>query len=283
VALARLAALLPVDVIPGDGDPTTSALPQQPVHPLLLPTAHRYAPKTFVSATNPHECLVGGVKMLGHAGQPVLDLLKHADYTTASSAEQKTTAVGLERRSCVEGDAECVCVDRVGDARDDAFLAALEDTLYWGHLAPTAPDSLAVYPFQEADPFVLDAPDDDDPPARLVFAGGARDFATSVAKRTSLGPDDPGCRIVALPSFAQTGVAALVDLDTLEVERLCFKTASATVPAAAAPPKTTTAGAATKQTARADDVAATDEKAGGPDEATDKGSAAAAPSAAEEP
>ena len=37
VRLARLASLLPTACLPGARDPTSFALPQQPLHPLLLP------------------------------------------------------------------------------------------------------------------------------------------------------------------------------------------------------------------------------------------------------
>ena len=58
VRLARLASLLPTACLPGARDPTSFALPQQPLHPLLLPEANRYS--TFTSLTNPAEAAVGG-------------------------------------------------------------------------------------------------------------------------------------------------------------------------------------------------------------------------------
>jgi len=111
VAIARLCAMLPVDVIPGASDPTNATLPQQPVHPLLFPHASRYS--TFVSATNPHEFSLDDHLVCGHAGQPVLDILAHADYSTSGAAERVF-------------DHHDRCVQRAGDGPDDAFLAALD-------------------------------------------------------------------------------------------------------------------------------------------------------------
>jgi len=208
IALARLSALLPVILIPGQHEPTNISLPQQPLHPLLLPNASRY--DTFHTTTNPHESMLDdSFFIVGHAGQPIIDMLQHANYSSDATA-------ALDTRIFPGGD--CICRDRKGDGPDDHFLAALEDTLYYRHLAPTAPDSLSSYPFAGSDPFVLD---NDQPVPTVLFSGGASYFATSLATRQS----DPSCgntRIVALPSFAQTGIAIIVDLDTLQVEQLSF-------------------------------------------------------------
>jgi len=40
--LTQLAAALPVDLMPGAGDPTNHALPQQPLHPCMFTEAARY-------------------------------------------------------------------------------------------------------------------------------------------------------------------------------------------------------------------------------------------------
>mmetsp|Transcript_25615 Transcript_25615/g.82956 ORF Transcript_25615/g.82956 Transcript_25615/m.82956 type:complete len:444 (+) Transcript_25615:826-2157(+) len=217
VAIARLCAMVPVDVVPGESDPTNASLPQQPVHPLLTPHAARYS--TFVAATNPHECTVDGHLVCGHAGQPVKDILKHADYEESSLKEEEEDPLASKDARRFFGhagdppDPDCLCVQRAGDGPDDSFLAALEDTLYWRHLAPTAPDSLPAYPHRETDPFVLE-----DVAPRLLFAGGAPHFATSLATNK----DHILTRIVALPSFANTGIAVLVDLETLNVDQLQF-------------------------------------------------------------
>ena len=60
VFLTTLAAAVPTCVMPGEGDPTNQALPQQPLHPCMFPEAARYAPATFSAATNPHDFATGG-------------------------------------------------------------------------------------------------------------------------------------------------------------------------------------------------------------------------------
>jgi DNA polymerase delta subunit 2 len=90
--------------------------------------------------TNPHEFEVDGVQFLGTAGQNVDDVYKYS---------------AMEDR-----------------------LDILENILKWGHLIPTAPDTLTAYPFKDTDPFVLDnAP-------HVLFAGNQPELATRLVEGT---------------------------------------------------------------------------------------------------
>ena len=64
--------------------------------------------------TNPHDFEVDGVAFLGTSGQNIEDIDK---YST-----------------------------------DEDRLKMLEHVLQWGHLAPTAPDTLTAYSFKDKDP-----------------------------------------------------------------------------------------------------------------------------------
>lgn len=91
--------------------------------------------------TNPHEFVANGVKFLGTSGQNVDDIYKY------SSQE-----------------------DRAG---------ILEAILEWGHLVPTAPDTLSSYPFALDDPFLLeDAP-------HVLFAGNQPEFQSRLIEGMS--------------------------------------------------------------------------------------------------
>ena len=84
--------------------------------------------------TNPHDFVVEGVHILGTSGQNVDDIYKY------STDEERDTI--------------------------------LSNILEWGHLIPTAPDTLSAYPFPSTDPFVMaNAP-------HVVFAGNQPEFAT---------------------------------------------------------------------------------------------------------
>lgn len=114
--LVQLCACMEVDLMPGEFDPTTFTLPQQPLHRLMFPRASRYA--TMHCVTNPYDFAVDGVRIVGTSGQPVDDIYRF------SSLED--------------------------------HLEILEKTLRMGHLAPTAPDTLGCYPYADRDPFILD-------------------------------------------------------------------------------------------------------------------------------
>ncbi|KAF6086601.1 DNA polymerase delta 2, accessory subunit [Phyllostomus discolor] len=100
--LLQLSASVPVDVMPGEFDPTNYTLPQQPLHPCMFPLATAYS--TLQLVTNPYQATIDGVRFLGTAGQNVSDIFRY------SSMED--------------------------------HLEILEWTLRVRHISPTAPDTL---------------------------------------------------------------------------------------------------------------------------------------------
>ncbi|XP_009283819.1 PREDICTED: DNA polymerase delta subunit 2 isoform X2 [Aptenodytes forsteri] len=106
---------VPVDVMPGEFDPTNYTLPQQPLHHCMLPLASAYS--TLRLVTNPYQADVDGIRFLGTSGQNVSDIFKYSSM--------------------------------------DDYLEILEWTLLAGHISPTAPDTLGCYPFYKSDPFIL--------------------------------------------------------------------------------------------------------------------------------
>lgn len=88
--------------MPGDKDPSSVTMPQQPVHPALLPSAREYS--TFHSVTNPYWTSIDNTTLLGTSGQTVDDIYKYV-----KSEDRLDMAV---------------------------------KTLAWRHMAPTAPDTL---------------------------------------------------------------------------------------------------------------------------------------------
>lgn len=78
--MTELAAALPVDIMPGPDDPANVSLPQQPLHQCLFPGAAPYS--SFRRVTNPHQFDLGGIRLLGTAGQNIDDMAK---YTQGAS------------------------------------------------------------------------------------------------------------------------------------------------------------------------------------------------------
>jgi DNA polymerase delta subunit 2 len=118
-----------VDVMPGDKDASNFTLPQQPGHRALLPKTARFT--SFRPVTNPHEVDLHGVRLLGCSGQSVADVMRYSktalplpesgapiDYPALLAASDRSEAPALTEHDCLR-------------------------SLYeWGHIAPTAPDTL---------------------------------------------------------------------------------------------------------------------------------------------
>ncbi|KAH8263785.1 hypothetical protein KR038_002644 [Drosophila bunnanda] len=169
---ASWARSLPVDIMPGAYDPANFMLPQQPFHKCMFPQAGQLT--SFHAVTNPYNCRVDEAMVVGTSGQNVSDLLRSTSLESA--------------------------------------LEALRCTLIWGHVAPTAPDTLACYPYIDSDPFILrECP-------HVYFAGNCESFETALHE----GADGKRTRLVCVPSFSRTQSVAVVDLDTLDCRQVNF-------------------------------------------------------------
>lgn len=134
--LTELVQVIDVDLMPGQNDPSNFVLPQKCFHHCMFPKSVPY--KTLNRVTNPYECNIGGVRILGSSGEPILDILRYSDIVEP--------------------------------------IEALENCLKWGHMAPTAPDTLACYPYYDNDPFVIEnCP-------HVLFAGNQKKFDTKVVR-----------------------------------------------------------------------------------------------------
>ncbi|OAQ64289.1 DNA polymerase subunit delta-2 [Pochonia chlamydosporia 170] len=173
---------MPVTLLPGAQDPANASYPQQPIHMAMFPRARAYGPEPanskepgwFDAVTNPWEAEIEGWRVLGTGGQNVDDVCKYVD--------------------------------------SDDRLGMMEAMCRWRCCAPTAPDTLWSYPFQEDDPFVMSTC------PHLYFVGCQPEFST----KTIAGPEGQSVRLVTVPSFAETKELVLVDMETMEVELVGF-------------------------------------------------------------
>ncbi|GAA5836017.1 hypothetical protein JCM3766R1_005130 [Sporobolomyces carnicolor] len=204
--LSQLSPTLPIDLMPGDQDPTAPTMPQQSLHPALLPNAAQW--QHFVGRTNPWSFKVNDTTFLGTSGQTIDDVYKY-----------------LETR------------DR---------LSIAQQTLEWSHIAPTCPDTLWCYPFTDRDPFILsetphvyfignqprfetklvererrrDEHDDDDEGLDDDVRGREEDGKERDEKTTTR---TTRVRIVLVPKFRETGQVVLVNSESLEVKLVDFQ------------------------------------------------------------
>ncbi len=213
--LAMGLASLPIDVMPGKTDPAVQNLPQQPLHPCLLPVSSRFSSLSLV--TNPYDCRIGesstGCRVIGHSGQPVSDIVRQTDFSTLNNDSMAT-----EDKSPSETAA----------AAAHSSLQALKMTLQWGHIAPTAPDTLPCYPLTDSDPFIMPSVSskendkasltDDNNTPHILFAGNQPCFASELIEKASY-----RTLLLCIPSFRETGTAVLVNIRTLEASTINFQ------------------------------------------------------------
>ncbi|KAI1375209.1 DNA polymerase alpha/epsilon subunit B-domain-containing protein [Hypoxylon crocopeplum] len=177
--LSTLLPTMPITLLPGAQDPANTSYPQQPIHPAMFPNSRPYTAQPasseigwFDTVTNPWEAEIEGWRVLGTGGQNVDDIFKY---------------VGSDDR-----------------------LGMMEAMCRWRCCAPTAPDTLWSYPFQDDDPFVMQTC------PHLYFVGCQPEFGTKVIP----GPDGQAVRLIAVPSFSATQEIVLVDTETLDVTKV---------------------------------------------------------------
>lgn len=123
----------------------------------------QFQSSNFKRVGNPCGFKLGPMDILGHSGQPVKDLLRCAQLEP---------------------------------------MEALEMCLKARHLAPTAPDTLPTQPFEESDPFVMDAV------PHLLFSGG---HSKAETKWCDAG-EQRGTQCICVPAFAKHHAVVLVNL-----------------------------------------------------------------------
>ncbi|KAK0636354.1 DNA polymerase alpha/epsilon subunit B-domain-containing protein [Bombardia bombarda] len=181
--LSELLPTMPITLLPGVLDPANTSYPQQPIHAAMFPKSKRYVALPGAleagwldTVTNPWDGELEGWKVLGTGGQNLDDVFKYVD--------------------------------------SDDRLGMMEAMCRWRCSAPTAPDTLWTYPFQEDEPFVLkECP-------HLYFVGCQPKFGTKVIE----GLDGQMVRLITVPSFSATRELVLVDSETLDVSRIKITT-----------------------------------------------------------
>ncbi|KAI0866095.1 DNA polymerase alpha/epsilon subunit B-domain-containing protein [Xylaria cubensis] len=181
--LSALLPTIPITLLPGAHDPANSSYPQQPIHPAMFPLSRAYTATPgstdsgwLDTVTNPWEGEIDGWRVLGTGGQNVDDIFKY---------------VGSNDR-----------------------LGMMEAMCRWRCCAPTAPDTLWSYPFQDDDPFVMHTC------PHLYFVGNQPEFGTKAIQ----GEDGQTVRLIAVPSFSATKEIVLVDTETLDVSTVKITT-----------------------------------------------------------
>ena len=98
-----------------------------------------------------------------------------------------------------------------GDDDAGEALDLMEATVRWQHVAPSAPDTLACYPYKDRDPFFIERS------PHVYFAGMQPAFG---CRKVRVGDAETVC--VLVPDFSKTSSVVLLDVDTLECHPVTF-------------------------------------------------------------
>lgn len=113
--IVELSKSIHIDIMPGETDPTGLLLPQEAIHPCILPKSSISTAVRCV--TNPYQASFDGAVFLGSSGQNIDNIRQYTEL--------------------------------------DDPITILEKTLVWRHMAPSSPDTLQSYPSPEKDPFII--------------------------------------------------------------------------------------------------------------------------------
>ena len=89
----------------------------------------------------------------------------------------------------------------------------MEQCLRWGHIAPTAPDTLGCYPYTETDPHILQSLPD------VFVAGNQKEYG---AKKINI--HGHTILLVSVPKFSQTKSLIRISLKELKCQVISFDT-----------------------------------------------------------
>lgn len=194
--LEELCKSIDVVLIPGETDPTNITMPQKPINKIMLRRASSFVDSSLKLSTNPTLLGVKERAIFCTAGQTIDDL-KH--YISTGPAE--------DSRANAEDD---------DDKLASEALNLMEESLRWGHFAPTAPDTLWTYPFSDQDPFIIESM------PQIYLVGNQDHFAQRLVETTYRGVTS-NCQMVLIPKFAQRAEVVLVNLRTLQTESIVFE------------------------------------------------------------
>ncbi|KAI9566522.1 DNA polymerase alpha/epsilon subunit B-domain-containing protein [Boletus coccyginus] len=200
--LHDLSSALPVHILPGPDDPSGAILPQQPFPRAMFSGATIF--ETFHRETN-----------------PVWLRLRCGTDPEQSSSKESSPSISrpsVTRSVLVTSGQPVLDMFKYLPTPPFTLVSIAELTLKWRHIAPTAPDTLWCHPFRERDPFVLSETPD------VYIIGGMSEFATALvsSEQDSKRKKSRQCRMVLIPSFAETGTLVLINMRTLDVRRVNF-------------------------------------------------------------
>lgn len=183
-----------ISIIPGPNDPCEICLPQQPLHKSFFTTNKHYlGGKNFDLLTNPTwlELSSNNLRMLGTSGQNIRDIMKYLTPDTLLDP--------------------------------NIIMSLMESCINWQTIAPTAPDTLYCYPFQDCDPFTFV---DETPHVYFVGNQDSFQYRNSPFKHSSIEKDQDDnsekVSLISIPRFCDSGELVIFDPAFLTCQSVRF-------------------------------------------------------------
>lgn len=171
-----------VFILPGEKDPSETMFPQAPIHRCILPVSSRRS--TFHSLCNPTRLQISMKSLEKNVkpdpDEPTLDLIM-------------TSGLNVK--------------DAMRNTDINCPLEMARKLLQWGHLCPTAPDTIPLHPDIKDDIFVLKTL------PNLFIVGNQDKFGLREWNNT---------KIVTIPQFADSCLAVILDKE-MNIVPLNFK------------------------------------------------------------
>ena len=78
IDIANLAASVPVDILPGEFDPSNYNLPRQPLNSCLFPLSSKFS--TFNRVSSPHSCTLNETIILSTTGEEISNMKQFVSF-----------------------------------------------------------------------------------------------------------------------------------------------------------------------------------------------------------
>jgi DNA polymerase delta subunit 2 len=183
--LSNVSLAIETYLLPGENDISSSYFPQPKLCEFLFLHSKKTIEKTLHLKSNPFSMQMEDFSYLMSSGQNVDNIRK---FSKINENE------GFEKNSSIK---------------------IMEKTLDWGHLCPSAPDTLRTWPVKKEDPLMLCSI------PNVYVVGNQKYFEASYYKYK--GDEDKMVRLISVPKFSETFSFVLFDAGSLNVIEYCFE------------------------------------------------------------
>lgn len=184
IFLNNLSHAIPTYLMPGESDISSSYFPQPKICEFLFIHSKKTIERTLHLKTNPFNFELDELSFLFTSGQNIDNIRKFSFINQNENADKKSS------------------------------IKLMEKTLDWGHLCPSAPDTLRTWPVQIEDPLILNSI------PNVYVIGNQKYFEESFYKYKN--DENKYVKLIAVPRFSETFSFILLDSKNLNTFEFNF-------------------------------------------------------------